>query len=175
MSAKLNGKFVGLLVLITLLAGGGLAGAAEFEWKLQSSHPAGAPQIVLLNRMAKDIETMSAGRMKIEILASGAIVKPFEVLEAVNKGIVEAGQHWTHYSMGKHPAGSLFSSPLGGSGSGLDLINHLSWYLQGGGRDLYLEYYQKILGMDVMPFMIAPDGPEAFGWAKVAPKNSTIT
>jgi TRAP-type mannitol/chloroaromatic compound transport system substrate-binding protein len=171
MSAKLNGKIVGLLVLITLLAGGGLAGAAEFEWKLQSSHPAGAPQIVLLNRMAKDIETMSAGRMKIEILASGAIVKPFEVLEAVNKGIVEAGQHWTHYSMGKHPAGSLFSSPLGGSGSGLDLMNHLSWYLQGGGRDLYLEYYQKILGMDVMPFMIAPDGPEAFGWAKVAPKK----
>ena len=171
MSAKLNGKIVGLLVLITLLAGGSLAGAAEFEWKLQSSHPAGAPQIVLLNRMAKDIETMSAGRMKIEILASGAIVKPFEVLEAVNKGIVEAGQHWTHYSMGKHPAGSLFSSPLGGSGSGLDLMNHLSWYLQGGGRDLYLEYYQKILGMDVMPFMIAPDGPEAFGWAKVAPKK----
>ena len=171
MGAKLNGKSVGLLVLITLLAGGGLAAAAEFEWKLQSSHPAGAPQIVLLNRMAKDIEAMSAGRMKIEILASGAIVKPFEVLEAVNKGIVEAGQHWTHYSMGKHPAGSLFSSPLGGSGSGLDLMNHLSWYLQGGGRDLYLEYYQKILGMDVMPFMIAPDGPEAFGWAKVAPKK----
>jgi len=171
MNAKTIGKIIGLLVLVTLWAGGGLAGAAEFEWKLQSSHPAGAPQIVLLNRMAKDIETMSAGRVKIEILASGAIVKPFEVLEAVNKGIVEAGQHWTHYSMGKHPAGSLFSSPLGGSGSGLDLMNHLSWYLQGGGRDLYLEYYQKILGMDVMPFMIAPDGPEAFGWTKVKPEK----
>ena len=89
MNAKLIGKIVGLLVLVTLLAGGSLAGAAEFEWKLQSSHPAGAPQIVLLNRMADDIEKMSAGRMKIEILASGAIVKPFEVLEAVNKGIIE--------------------------------------------------------------------------------------
>jgi len=145
------------------------AHAAQFNWKLQSAHPAGAPQIVLLNRMADDIEKMSGGRLKIEILASGAIVKPFEILEGVNKGIIECGQWWTHYSMGKHPAGSLFSSPLGGSGSGLDLMNHLSWYLQGGGRDLYVEYYQKILNMDVMPFMIAPDGPEAFGWSKKQP------
>jgi TRAP-type mannitol/chloroaromatic compound transport system substrate-binding protein len=43
--------------------------------------------------------------------------------------------------------------------------------MNGGGRDLYVEYYQKILKADVMPFMIAPDGPEAFGWAKKAPKT----
>ncbi|RJQ61988.1 MAG: hypothetical protein C4530_05465, partial [Desulfobacteraceae bacterium] len=71
----------------------------------------------------------------------------------------------------KHPAGSLFSSPLGGSGSGLDLTNHLSWYLQGGGRDLYVEFYRDVLKMDVMPFLIAPDGPEAFGWTKKEPKT----
>ncbi|MBN2568563.1 MAG: TRAP transporter substrate-binding protein [Deltaproteobacteria bacterium] len=149
----------------------GPAHAAQFNWKMQTSHPAGAPQILLLKKMVGDIEKMSAGRMKIEVLASGAIVKPFELLDAVDRGIVECGQHWTHYSMGKHPAGSLFSSPLGGSGSGLDLMNHLSWYMQGGGRDLYLEYYNDILGKDVMPFMIAPDGPEAFGWARKEPKT----
>jgi TRAP-type mannitol/chloroaromatic compound transport system substrate-binding protein len=73
--------------------------------------------------------------------------------------------------MGKNPAGSLISSPLGGSGSGLDLMNHLSWYFRGGGRDLYVEYYQKIIKADVMPFLIAPDGPEAFGWSIVQPKT----
>mgnify|MGYP003588880979 FL=1 len=114
---------------------------------------------------------MSAGRLKIEVLAAGAIVNPFEILDGVNKGIVEAGQWWTHYSMGKNPSGSLFSSPLGGAGSGLDLMNHLSWYFNGGGRELYVEYYQKILRSDVMPFLIAPDGPEGFGWAKKAPKS----
>jgi len=149
----------------------GSSHAAQYNWKMQSSHPAGAPQIVLLQRMAGDIEKMSAGRLKIEILASGAIVKPFELLDAVNKGIVECGQFWTHYTMGKHPAGSLFSSPVGGAGSGLDMFNHLSWYLQGEGRALYLEYYNKILGADVMPFMIAPDGPEAFGWSRKQPKT----
>jgi len=165
---------LGLLVTAALMLGGAtvdVAQAQQFKWKMQSSHPAGAPQIVLLNRMAGDIEKMSGGRLKIEILASGAIVKPFELLDAVDKGIVETGQFWTHYSMGKHPAGSLFSSPLGGAGSGLDMMNHLSWYLQGEGRDLYLEYYQKILRKDVMPFMIAPDGPEGFGWARKAPKT----
>jgi len=170
-------KIVGLIVIAVLVVGFGwvdqsqAASAPQFKWKMQSSHPAGAPQIELLNRMAGDIEKMSAGRLKIEVLATGAIVKPFELIDAVDKGIVETGQFWTHYTMGKHPAGSLFSSPLGGAGSGLDLMNHLSWYLQGGGRDLYLEYYNKILNKDVMAFMIAPDGPEAFGWAKKPPKT----
>jgi TRAP-type mannitol/chloroaromatic compound transport system substrate-binding protein len=171
-------KVVGLIVIAVLLGGFGLAAdvaqaapAAQFKWKLQSSHPAGAPQIDLLNKMAADIEKMSAGRLKIEVLQSGAIVDPFQLLDAVNKGVVECGQWWTHYSMGKNPSGSLFSSPLGGAGSGLDMMNHLSWYMNGGGRDLYVEYYQKILKADVMPFLIAPDGPEAFGWAKKAPKT----
>lgn len=147
------------------------AAPAPIKWKLQSANPAGTPQIDLLNMLAKNVDKMSNGRLKIEVLASGAIVNPFEILDGVNKGIIEAGQWWTHYSMGKNPSGSLFSSPLGGAGSGLDLMNHLSWYMKGGGRDLYVEYYTKILKADVMPFLIAPDGPEAFGWAKKAPKT----
>jgi TRAP-type mannitol/chloroaromatic compound transport system substrate-binding protein len=171
-------KVVGLIVIAVLLGGFSLAAGvaqaaapAQIKWKLQSSHPAGAPQIDLLNKMVADIDKMSAGRLKIEVLQSGAIVEPFQLLDAVNKGVVECGQWWTHYSMGKNPSGSLFSSPLGGAGSGLDMMNHLSWYMNGGGRDLYVEYYQKILKADVMPFLIAPDGPEAFGWAKKAPKT----
>jgi TRAP-type mannitol/chloroaromatic compound transport system substrate-binding protein len=169
---------VGSIAIAVLLAGFGLANlsqaaepAAQFKWKLQSAHPAGVPQIDLLNKMVADIYTMSGGRLKIEVLASGAIVNPFEILDGVNKGVVEAGQWWTHYSMGKNPSGSLFSSPLGGAGTGLDMMNQLAWYMNGGGRDLYVEYYQKILKADVMPFLIAPDGPEAFGWAKKAPKT----
>ena len=171
-------KMVKLVASVLLLGGltvSGLSQAAsatqKFNWKLQTAHPAGAPQIDLLNKMAGDIDKLTSGRLKIEILPSGAIINPFEILDGVNKGIVEAGQWWTHYAMGKNPSGSLFSSPVGGAGSGLDMMNHLSWYLNGGGRDLYLEYYQKILKADVMPFLIAPDGPEAFGWARNAPKT----
>jgi len=172
-------KAVGFMVIAAFLVVFGLADlsaaalapSGPIKWKLQSANPAGAPQIELLNKLASNIDKMSAGRLKIEVLASGAIVNPFEILDGVNKGIIECGQWWTHYSMGKNPSGSLFSSPLGGAGSGLDLMNHLSWYMNGGGRELYVEYYTKILKADVMPFLIAPDGPEAFGWSKKQPKT----
>jgi len=159
------------------LAGAGLAAGAAavpsvahaqatHRWKLQSANPSGTPHMTLLNRFASHVDKMSAGRLKIEILTSGAIVKPEAILDAVNKGVVDAGQWWAHYATGKHPAGGLFSAPLGGSGSGLDQMGQLAWYMQGGGRELYVEYYQKMLKTDVMPFLYAPDGPECFGWFK---------
>lgn len=138
----------------------------EFKWKLQSGNPTGTPHHALLTKFATNVDKMSGGRLKIEIMPSGAVVNPNEILDAVNKGLVDAGQWWTHYAIGKSPAGGLFSAPLGGSASGLDLMSHLAWYLQGGGRELYVEYYTKMLRADVMPFLYAPDGPEALGWFK---------
>lgn len=143
-----------------------LAQGAPIRWKLQSANPSGTPHMTLLNRFATNVDKMSNGRLKIEVLTSGAIVKPNEILDAVSKGVVDSGQWWTHYATGKHPAGGLFSAPLGGSGSGLDQMGQLAWYMRGGGRDLYVEYYTKMLKADVMPFLYAPDGPECFGWFK---------
>ena len=155
-----------------LAAGAAIAPAAaiaqgtQFRWKMQSANPAGTPHMTLLNKFASNVDRMSGGRLKIEVLTSGAIVSPFEILDAVNKGVVDSGQWWAHYATGKHPAGGLFSAPLGGSGSGLDQMGQLAWYMRGGGRELYVEYYQKMLKADVMPFLYAPDGPECFGWFK---------
>lgn len=148
-----------------------LAQAKTHRWKLQSANPSGTPHMTLLNRFASNVDKMSAGRLKIEVLTSGAIVKPNEILDAVSKNVVDCGQWWTHYATGKHPAGGLFSAPLGGSGSGLDQMGQLAWYMQGGGRDLYVEYYQGMLKANVMPFLYAPDGPECFGWFKTPPKS----
>jgi TRAP-type mannitol/chloroaromatic compound transport system substrate-binding protein len=156
---------------VPMIARGQGPAPQQFRWKLQSANPAGTPHMELLGRLATNIDKMSAGRLKIEVLPAGAIVAAFEILDGVNKGVVDAGQWWTHYATGKHPAGGLFSAPLGGAGSGLDQMNHLSWYLRGGGRELYLEYYQKILKADVMAFLYGPDGPEAFGWVKRVPKT----
>ena len=156
----------GLAVGAAAAPAAALAQGTQHRWKLQSANPSGTPHMALLNRFATNVDKMSAGRLKIEVLTSGAIVKPDAILEAVTKGVVDAGQWWTHYATGKHPAGGLFSAPLGGSGSGLDQMGQLAWYMQGGGRALYLEYYQQMLKSDVMPFLYAPDGPECFGWFK---------
>ncbi|HJT60346.1 MAG TPA: TRAP transporter substrate-binding protein [Burkholderiales bacterium] len=162
---------IGAALLLAASFSAEVAAQQQFRWKLQSANPAGTPHMELLTKLAGNIDRMSGGRLKIEILPSGAIIAPFEILDGVNKGIVEMGQWWTHYATGKHPAGGLFSAPIGGAGSGLDQMNHLSWYMRGGGRELYLEYYQKILKRDVMAFLYAPDGPEAFGWVKKPPKS----
>jgi TRAP-type mannitol/chloroaromatic compound transport system substrate-binding protein len=156
---------LGFIVGVTTLAEGSAA-AQTVRWKLQSAVPAGNPHMEFLQRLAADVDKMSGGRLKIEVLPSGAVVGAFEVLDAVNKGLVDAGQWWTHYATGKHVAAGLFSAPLGGAGSGLDQMGHLAWYYRGGGRDLYVEFYQKVLRADVMPFLYAPDGPEALGWFK---------
>lgn len=157
-----------LIIAIPLVA----SSAPEvFKWKLQSAVPSGDPHMVLLNRFAANIEKMSGGRLKIEVLPSGAVVGAFEILDAVNKGVIDAGMWWTHYATGKHPAAGLFNAPTGGAGTGLDQMGLLAWHLQGEGRELYLEFYQKKLGMDVMAFLYAPDGPEAWGWFKKPAKS----
>ncbi|MCE5335640.1 MAG: TRAP transporter substrate-binding protein [Desulfobacteraceae bacterium] len=164
---------IALSAAALFLMGSGPAFCAEaqppqkvYKWKLQSANPAGNPHMDLLAKFAANIDKMSGGRLKIEILPSGAVVAPFDIGDAVSKGVVDAGQWWPHYAVGKNPAAGLFSAPLGGSGSGLDQMGQLTWYYRGGGRDLYIELYQKVLKLNVMPFLYAADGPEAFGWFK---------
>ena len=67
-------KLIGLIVVVVLLAGGGLAGTAEaqFKWKLQSANPAGNPHMDLLARLVSNVDKMSGGRLKIEVLPAGS-------------------------------------------------------------------------------------------------------
>jgi len=109
---------------------------------------------------------MSAGRLKIDVLPSGAVVPPKEVGDAVNTRVVDAGQFWTHYIIGKHPAAGLFSSPPGAAGLGYDQDILLAWYYWGEGQALHEEFFQDVVNLDVMPFVFTPDGPEALGWFK---------
>lgn len=119
-----------------------------------------------LGRFTANIEEMSGGRLKIEVLPSGAVVGAFEIGDAVDKGVVEAGQWWVHYLTGKDPAAGLFDTAVGSYGTGLDQWALLAWHYQGGGEELYRKFYQEVVGLDITPFMYAPDGPEALGWFK---------
>ncbi len=143
-----------------------LAQGTPIRWKLQSANPSGTPHMTLLNRFASNVDKMSNGRLKIEVLTSGAIVKPNEILDAVSKGVVESGQWWTHYATGKHPAGGSVQCAAGRlrqrpRPDGPTCLVHARRRARSLRRVL-----QKMLKADVMPFLYAPDGPEAFGWFK---------
>ncbi len=140
--------------------------ADNYKLQIQTAVPSASIYYQLIERMAKRINDMSSGRLKVEVLPAGAIVGVFEILDAVDKGIVNGGQAWTHYWSGKHPAGLLFSAPTAGLGYGLDQVSTVSWLYDGGGNELYQEYFTKILGYNIKGFMCMPMGPDPFGWFK---------
>jgi TRAP-type mannitol/chloroaromatic compound transport system substrate-binding protein len=69
------------------------------------------------------------------------------------------------YWYGKHKGASLFGTgPVwGGSASTM-----LAWFYQGGGKELYKELTQEILGLNVYGFYGFPMPAQPFGWFKNA-------
>lgn len=165
------------LAVVSFLAAAMLAAPREvsaqqsFRMRLQTAVPAAADEFKMLQRFAQRVDSMTAGRLKIEVLPDGAVVGAFEILDAVDKGLVEAGFAWTHYWSGKHPAAMLFGSPSGGSGLGMDQLAWVSWYLEGGGKELYRELFDEHLKVNVVGFIVQPVGPEALGWFKDPIRN----
>ena len=138
--------------------------AAKYELKIQTAVPSSSMYFATMERLGKRIEKLSNGEIKVEVFASGAIVKAFEILDAVSEGIVNGGQAWTHYWSGKHPAGLLFAAPTAGLGVGLDQTGLLAWAWEGQGQDLLNQYYQKELHYNIKAWLSMPMGPEPFGW-----------
>jgi TRAP-type mannitol/chloroaromatic compound transport system substrate-binding protein len=137
-----------------------------YKMRIQAAVPAASIYFELLKKFGDRIDRMTAGRLKIEVLPDGAVVPAFEILDAVDKGVVEGGYAWTHYWSGKHPAAGLFSNPMAGAGVGLDQLSHIAWLFEGGGYDLYRKLYSDILKVNVEPLMIQPMGPDPLGWFK---------
>ena len=154
----LSGVFLGM----TLLASSAMA---KTVIRVQSVIPAKADEVVMLKDFAADVLALTNGEVEIQVLPAGAIVGMTETLEAVDKGLVEGGFAWTHYWSGYHPAAMLFGSPVAGAGVGIDNIAFISWFLYGGGKELYDELWKE-MGMNIKGFMLQPVGPEALGWFK---------
>ena len=119
------------------------------------------------DEFAKDyamrVEEMSGGRMTIEVLPAGAVVSAFQVLDAVNDGIIDAAHSVPVYWYGKNKAASLFGTGpvFGGSATTM-----LSWFYAGGGQELYNELTQDIMGLDVVGYLGFPMFAQPFGWFK---------
>ena len=152
------------LAAAVMLAGlGSGPAAAETRIRVQSVIPTKADEVVMLNAFGEDVKALTNGEVVIEVLPAGAVVGVRETLDAVDKGLVEGGFAWTHYWSGKHPAAMLFGSPVAGAGVGIDNIAFLSWFLYGGGSELYDQLWEE-MGVNVKGFMLQPVGPEALGW-----------
>ena len=160
----INIAFGFILTMVLVLPGYNVQAADNFKLQIQTAVPSASVYFQLIDRMAKRIEAMSNKRLTVEVLPAGAVVGVFEILDGVDKGIINGGQAWTHYWSGKHPAGLLFSAPVAGLGFGLDQLSTMSWLYDGGGNEMYQKYFTDILGYNIRGFMCMPMGPEPFGW-----------
>ena len=160
---------VGSVCVLTLLLGG-VVQAKKVTIRVQSVIPSKADEVVMLKQFGSNVSALTNGEVEIKVLPAGAVVGVKETLEAVDKGLIEGGFAWTHYWSGYHPAAMLFGSPTAGAGLGIDNIAWISWYMYGGGQQLYDELWGK-MGMNIKGLMLQPVGPEALGWFK-EPINS---
>jgi TRAP-type mannitol/chloroaromatic compound transport system substrate-binding protein len=111
---------------------------------------------------AKKVNDMAGGRLKIEVLPSGAVVGAFQVLEAVNKGTLDGAHGVVAYHYGKNSALALWGS---GPGFGMDANMVLAWHNYGGGKALLEEIY-KAINMDVVSYLYGPMPTQPLGWFK---------
>jgi TRAP-type mannitol/chloroaromatic compound transport system substrate-binding protein len=133
--------------------------------KMQATWPASLTLYENFTFWAERVEKMSGGRLKIEAMPAGAVVPAFEVLDATHKKVIDGAHAWAAYWTGKNKAAVLFTGGPGGT-FGMDPIDYMGWMYQGGGFDLYQEFYRDVLKLDVVVFPILPSGPQAFGWFK---------
>jgi TRAP-type mannitol/chloroaromatic compound transport system substrate-binding protein len=132
-------------------------------WKFQSTWSTKD----ILHEFAVDYVTrvndMGGGRLKLELLAAGAVAKALEVQDAVLAGTLDGGHGVCAYWYGKHKAFSLFGTP---PAWGWNANQMIGWMKYGGGQALYDELVQGVLGLDLVGFLSGPMPTQPLGWFK---------
>jgi len=128
----------------------------------------------IFNEMAEQyvtrVNAMAGGRLRIDYLVAGAVVKPFEVMDATSKGVLDGAHSVPVYWYGKHKAASLFGT---GPVFGNDAHHTIAWFYEGGGKALYDELVQKHLNFNVVGFLVFPMPTQPFGWFKKPIKDAS--
>ena len=111
---------------------------------------------------AKKVNSMSGGRLKIDVLPAGAVVKAFDLIDAVSKGVLDGGHGVNAYWYGKNSAIALWGS---GPAFGMDANMVLAWHEYGGGKALLAEIYND-LNLNVVSYLYGPMPTQPLGWFK---------
>jgi TRAP-type mannitol/chloroaromatic compound transport system substrate-binding protein len=141
------------------------ANAQTKSVKVQSTWPASITLQDHLRILAERIDKLTQGQVKIETLAAGQIVPAFEVLDATNKKVLDGFHAISYYWVGKNPAAALFAGPPGGP-FGMDHMDFLGWLYVGGGLEMWRDFYQNDLKLNVTVWPAHPSSPQALGWFK---------
>ena len=129
-----------------------------YNWKMVTTWPKNLPGLgTSPERMAKKIEAMSNGRLKIKVYGAGEIVPAMEVFETVSQGTVQLGHGASYYWKGKVPVAQFFTAvPFGLTAQEMN-----GWLLHGGGLELWRELYDRY---NLFPIPGGNTGVQMAGW-----------
>jgi len=110
-------------------------------------------------RLAKRIEALSDGRIKVKVYAAGELVGALEGFDAVSQGKADMYHAAEYYWQGKSPAFSFFAAvPMG-----LTAPEMNAWVQFGGGQELWDELSATF---NIKPFLGGNTGTQMGGWFK---------
>lgn len=133
-------------------------GNKNYKWSMVTTWPKNFPGLGTgANRLARRIEEMSRGRIKIKVLAAGERVPPLEVFDAVRTGTADLGHGAAYYWKGKTRAAQFFAAvPFG-----LNAQEMAAWIRFGGGQELWDALYADF---GLKPFACGNTGVQMGGW-----------
>ncbi|MBF0621556.1 MAG: TRAP transporter substrate-binding protein [Magnetococcales bacterium] len=128
------------------------------KWKMVTTWPKNFPGLGAgANYLAKLINEMSGGRIKVKVYGAKELVGAFEVFDAVSRGTAQMGHGAAYYWKGKHPATQFFAAvPFGLTAQEMN-----GWLYHGGGMALWKELYDRF---DLIPTAIGNTGVQMGGW-----------
>jgi TRAP-type mannitol/chloroaromatic compound transport system substrate-binding protein len=151
-----------LLLGVTAGFAGGLAAPAIAqggkELTMVTSWPESSiPYQVSADRLARSINVMSAGRLKIKVHPANTLVKAFETFDAVSAGIADMYHSTDNYFGTKIPALNFFAEiPFGMTADELS-----AWIDFGGGQALWDEIDAPF---NIKPLSCMNEGVQMGGW-----------
>ncbi|TMI00086.1 MAG: TRAP transporter substrate-binding protein, partial [Betaproteobacteria bacterium] len=151
--------------VITAVFAMGAHAQATKTLKMQSSWPASNTLQEHFKMFGERVDKLTQGAIKIDAMPAGQIVPAFEVLDAANKKVIDGWHSISYYWVGKNPAAALFAGPPGGP-FGMDHMDWLGWLYVGGGLEMWREFYQNDLKLNLIVWPAHPSSPQALGWFK---------
>jgi TRAP-type mannitol/chloroaromatic compound transport system substrate-binding protein len=130
----------------------------EIKWRLTSSFPKSLDTIYGgAETIAKTVSELTDGKFQIQVFAAGEIVPGLQALDAVSNGTVEMCHTVSYYYVGKDPTFAIAASvPFG-----LNARQQNAWLWQGGGNELFNEFYKKF---NVYGIPSGNTGAQMGGW-----------
>ncbi|WP_027133461.1 TRAP transporter substrate-binding protein [Geminicoccus roseus] len=115
------------------------AQAETINWKMQSLMPAGSTANKVFEDFTKNVDAMSGGRLKIEVMPVDSVVAADQTLEAIGQGILDGHFGSPGYFAGEDPAFGVLGSFMAGYDTPLQFQ---MFYEYGGGTEIARELYQ---------------------------------